>query len=445
MSTASCIALDLRLGSWHTAAAMSSLLSPKATVAARKPSHPNRFLTLPSLPDDERERENRAVGRGFSWLALGHIVNAACAWGRVALLARLGNSEMIGQLTLALAVCNPISTLADLGLSGSLISDAKRQYRLGDYLGLRLLTCGLAMLVIVVTAWMGGYDPTTARLVVLAGAIEGAQLPLHTWLYAAMEAPTSISALLHAATMVKAGVYLIARFILIIGIVSLLIPNWLATIVWVGVLTALVAGTLALSSPDVKGVQAYSTVSQLGFMIAALGTAVTSLSAGWFASLYQMVGHAFFQGLNFLLIGGIIHAVDTRDMRQMGGLRKRMPVTFILSIIYLITAIGLPPLPTFFSKELIISSIWASSSVFGSQSIVLGILIYIATGLTFAYALRYILMVFGGEESPYIKNVHVHESPKIMLIVASILAGLCLIFEFFGPLFRYFYASLNHG
>ena len=109
--------------------------------------------------------------RGFSWLALGNIVNAACAWGRVALLARLGNAEMIGQLTLALAVCNPIGTLADLGLSGSLISDANRQYRLRDYLGLRLLTCGLAMLVILVTAWAGGYDPATARLVVLAGLV----------------------------------------------------------------------------------------------------------------------------------------------------------------------------------------------------------------------------------------------------------------------------------
>ncbi len=109
--------------------------------------------------------------RGFSWLALGNIVNAACAWGRVALLARLGNAEMIGQLTLALAVCNPIGTLADLGLSGSLISDAKRQYRLRDYLGLRLLTCGLAMLVILATAWTGGYDPATARLVVLAGLV----------------------------------------------------------------------------------------------------------------------------------------------------------------------------------------------------------------------------------------------------------------------------------
>lgn len=109
--------------------------------------------------------------RGFSWLALGNIVNAACAWGRVALLARLGNAEMIGQLTLALAVCNPIGTLADLGLSGSLISDTTRQYRLRDYLGLRLFTCGLAMLVIFIIAWAGGYDPATARLVVLAGLV----------------------------------------------------------------------------------------------------------------------------------------------------------------------------------------------------------------------------------------------------------------------------------
>lgn len=109
--------------------------------------------------------------RGFSWLALGNIVNAACAWGRVALLARWGNAEMIGQLTLALAVCNPIGTLADLGLSGSLISDVNRQYRLRDYFGLRLWTCVLAMLVIIIVAWTGGYDPATARLVVLAGLV----------------------------------------------------------------------------------------------------------------------------------------------------------------------------------------------------------------------------------------------------------------------------------
>jgi len=127
--------------------------------------------TLDLSPDDECERENQAVRRGFSWLALGNIVNAACAWGRVALLARLGNAEMIGQLTLALAVCNPIGMLADLGLSGSLISDADRQYRVGDYLRLRLLTSGLAMLVIFMTAWAGGYEPAIARLVVMAGLV----------------------------------------------------------------------------------------------------------------------------------------------------------------------------------------------------------------------------------------------------------------------------------
>jgi O-antigen/teichoic acid export membrane protein len=141
------------------------------TKTARKPRQPSRQPTRASSPDDERKLENRAVRRGFSWLAAGNIVNAACAWGRVALLARLGNAEMIGQLTLALALCSPIGSLADLGLSGSLISDANRQYRLRDYLVLRLLACGLAMFAIVVTAWAGGYDPATARLVVLAGLI----------------------------------------------------------------------------------------------------------------------------------------------------------------------------------------------------------------------------------------------------------------------------------
>jgi len=115
------------------------------------------------------------VCKGVSWLAIGNIVNAACAWGRVALLARLGNAEMIGQLTLALAVCNPVRALADLGLSGALISDCNRQYRFRDYLSLRLLTCGLAMLVIVITAWASGYDPATARLVILAGLVVGSE------------------------------------------------------------------------------------------------------------------------------------------------------------------------------------------------------------------------------------------------------------------------------
>ena len=201
----------------------------------------------------------------------------------------------------------------------------------------------------------------TVGFLVLGGAIaKSAQLPMFTWLYSAMEAPTSVSALLHAATMVKAGIYLIARFILIAAtatpIIIALQPLWLPTVAWIGVLTALVGATLALTTPDIKGVLAYSTVSQLGFMMAALGSATTGTSSvGWFASLFHMMSHAFFEGLGFLLAGGIIHAIGTRDMRLMGGLRKAMPITFALALVMIITTSGLPPFAAFFSKGLVIT------------------------------------------------------------------------------------------
>ena len=177
-----------------------------------------------------------------------------------------------------------------------------------------------------------------------------------------MEAPTSVSALLHAATMVKAGIYLLARFILIATVAAPLIvalqPLWFPTVAWIGVLTAFVGATLAITTTDIKGVLAYSTVSQIGFMMAALGCAVAgAATVGWFASLFHMVSHAFFEGLGFLLAGGIIHALGTRDMRLMGGLRKAMPVTFMLMLIMVITTSGLPPFAAFFSKGLIISSV----------------------------------------------------------------------------------------
>jgi NADH:ubiquinone oxidoreductase subunit 5 (subunit L)/multisubunit Na+/H+ antiporter MnhA subunit len=178
---------------------------------------------------------------------------------------------------------------------------------------------------------------------VLGGAIsKSAQLPLQTWLFSAMEAPTSVSALLHAATMVKAGIFLVARFIFMVGPLVLTLPYWLPTVSSIGVLTAFIGATLALYSPDIKGVLAYSTVSQLGFMMAALGTVSLegAASLGWFASLFHMMSHAFFEGLGFLLAGGIIHALGTRDMRLMGGLRKLMPITFALSIIMIVTTSG---------------------------------------------------------------------------------------------------------
>ncbi len=271
---------------------------------------------------------------------------------------------------------------------------------------------------------------------VLGGAIaKSAQLPLFTWLYSAMEAPTSVSALLHAATMVKAGIYLLARFILIAAtaapIIIALQPLWLPTVAWIGVLTALVGATLALTTPDIKGVLAYSTVSQLGFMMAALGsfaagdTAVAS--SGWFASLFHMMSHAFFEGLGFLLAGGIIHALGTRDMRLMGGLRKAMPITFWLALVMIITTSGLPPFAAFFSKGLVITSITDAGNLLQI------ILIYATTAITFAYSLRFLKLIFLGKESEHLEKLHPHEAPKIMLIPAGVLAVACIVWGFLGP------------
>ena len=271
---------------------------------------------------------------------------------------------------------------------------------------------------------------------VLGGAIaKSAQLPLFTWLYSAMEAPTSVSALLHAATMVKAGIYLLARFILIFATAPALImalqPYWFPTVAWIGVLTAIVGATLALTTTDIKGVLAYSTVSQIGFMMAGLGAAATNaglIGDGWFASLFHMVSHAFFEGLGFLLAGGIIHALGTRDMRLMGGLRKAMPVTFALAVIMIITTSGLPPFAAFFSKGLIITS------VTDAGNLIQVILLYATAAITFAYVVRMLSLVFMGKESEHLVKQHPHEAPKVMLVPAAILAGLCIVWGLAEPL-----------
>jgi NADH-quinone oxidoreductase subunit L len=269
---------------------------------------------------------------------------------------------------------------------------------------------------------------TAVAFLVLGGAIaKSAQLPLHTWLYSAMEAPTSVSALLHAATMVKAGIYLVARVILILGPLAFSLPMWLPTVAWVGVLTAFIGATLALYTPDIKGVLAYSTISQLGFMMAALGAVSSHSDLGWFASLFHMMSHAFFEGLGFLLAGGIIHAIGTRDMRLMGGLRKVMPITFGLSIIMILTTSGLPPFAAFFSKGLIITSLTETGNLWQV------ILIYATTALTFAYSLRFVALTFMGKKSEHLEKLHPHEAPKIMLYPAAILAALCFVWGFVEP------------
>ena len=294
----------------------------------------------------------------------------------------------------------------------------------------------------------GGFDHELMVFVaflVLGGAIaKSAQLPLFTWLYSAMEAPTSVSALLHAATMVKAGIYLLARFILIFSvapaIIEVLQPLWFPIVAWIGVLTAIIGASLALTTTDIKGVLAYSTISQIGFMMAGLGAAVEgAASVGWFASLFHMVSHAFFEGLGFLLAGGIIHAIGTRDMRLMGGLKKTMPISFILMAIMIITTSGLPPFAAFFSKGLVITSVTEAGNLIQI------ILLYATTAITFAYSIRMFSLVFMGKESEHLKHQHVHEAPRIMLIPAMILAGFCIIWGISQPLIANFmHFELEH-
>jgi NADH-quinone oxidoreductase subunit L len=286
---------------------------------------------------------------------------------------------------------------------------------------------------------------------VLGGAIaKSAQLPLFTWLYSAMEAPTSVSALLHAATMVKAGIYLLARLILILSvapaIITALQPLWFPIVTWIGVLTAIIGATLALTTTDIKGVLAYSTISQIGFMMAGLGAAVDgAASVGWFASLFHMISHAFFEGLGFLLAGGIIHAIGTRDMRLMGGLRKTMPISFILMAIMIITTSGLPPFAAFFSKGLIITSVTDIAGITNLGNLLQIILLYATTAITFAYSVRMFSLVFMGKESEHLRKQHVHEAPKIMLIPAMVLAGLCIVWGLSQPLIASFmHFELEH-
>ena len=294
----------------------------------------------------------------------------------------------------------------------------------------------------------GGFNVelmVVVAFLVLGGAIaKSAQLPMFTWLYSAMEAPTSVSALLHAATMVKAGIYLLARFILIFSvapaIIEVLQPLWFPTVAWIGVLTAIIGASLALTTTDIKGVLAYSTISQIGFMMAGLGAAVEgAASVGWFASLFHMISHAFFEGLGFLLAGGIIHAISTRDMRLMGGLKKTMPISFILMAIMIITTSGLPPFAAFFSKGLIITSVTEAGNLIQI------ILLYATTAITFAYSVRMFSLVFMGKESEHLKKHHVHEAPRVMLIPAMILAGFCIIWGISQPLIANFmHFELEH-
>lgn len=256
---------------------------------------------------------------------------------------------------------------------------------------------------------------TTTGILILVGAMgKSAQVPLHVWLPDAMEGPSTVSALIHAATMVNAGVYLVARTYPIFSISS----TWLTTVGWVGVISALLAASIATVTMDIKRVLAYSTISQLGLMFAALGTGT---QGGWFASQFHLMSQGYFKALGFLAAGAIIHMLGTRNMEDMGGLRKRMPLTFIAFLFSTLALAGVPPFVGFWSKDLIISEL--SLANMNIQAM----LVLVVTILTSYYMFRALFKVFFGSESKMAQEKDLHEAPKIMTIPLMILSVCVLV------------------
>ncbi len=277
-----------------------------------------------------------------------------------------------------------------------------------------------------------------AGLGIFCGCVgKSAQFPLHVWLPDAMEGPTPVSALIHAATMVAAGVYLVGRFY------PVFTPEVLLVIACVGCITLFLAATIAITATDIKRVLAYSTVSQLGFMMLALGL------GGWLAGMMHLFTHAFFKSLLFLCSGSVIHACGTNEMPQMGGLRRKMPVTAITMLIgcLAIAGAGIPTvigLSGFRSKDFIIAqdlSFWKHNSGLG------GFFFYAAlvgAGMTAFYMFRLWYMTFFGNPRDGHVFHHAHESPRVMTVPLMILSLMAVIVAWniprthigLGPLLR---------
>ncbi|MBF8286977.1 MAG: nuoL [Candidatus Rokubacteria bacterium] len=286
----------------------------------------------------------------------------------------------------------------------------------------------------------GGTYLAIALLLFMGACGKSAQLPLFTWLPDAMEGPTPVSALIHAATMVTAGVYMVARCHKLFEMA----PLSLEIVAWVGGLTALFAASIGLAQTDIKRVLAYSTISQLGYMFAAVGV------GAYAAGIFHLVTHAFFKALLFLGAGSVIHGLHgEQDLRRMGGIAPRMLVTTVTFLVGAIGLAGIPPFAGFFSKDEILASAFHEGHVALWAVLLLGVL------LTAFYTARVVLLAFFG--SPRMSKEaahHIHESPAVMtlplvaLAVLTALAGIVGVPSSQGTAFARFLAPvlpLEHG
>lgn len=259
---------------------------------------------------------------------------------------------------------------------------------------------------------------TAITLLLFVGATgKSAQIPLFTWLPDAMAGPTPVSALIHAATMVTAGIYMVARS----NILFTLSPDTMEVVAVIGVLTALLAATIGLAQNDIKKVLAYSTISQLGYMFLALGV------GAYTGAVFHVMTHAFFKALLFLGAGSIIHAMSNeQDIRSMGGLKKRIPVTHLTFLLGTLAIVGFPGFSGFFSKDEILAHVF-------EHSVLLWVLGVAGAAMTTFYMFRlYFLVFYGSFRGTQEQEHHLHESPKSMTLPLVVLAALSVIGGFIG-------------
>jgi len=265
---------------------------------------------------------------------------------------------------------------------------------------------------------------TVAGIGVFIGCVgKSAQFPLHVWLPDAMEGPTPVSALIHAATMVAAGVYLVGRFY------AFFTPDALLVIAYTGGITLFIAGTIAVVMTDIKKVLAYSTVSQLGYMMLGLGV------GGWAAGLFHLLTHAFFKALLFLGSGSVIHGTGTQEMPQMGGLWRlnKMPITAVTMLIGVLAICGIPLFSGYYSKDAIVADalyFWHGDGSAGSghpQHILLFLLPTAGAAITAFYMFRLFFLTFAGEPRDHHVDEHAHESTAVMWVPLAVLAVFSVI------------------
>jgi NADH-quinone oxidoreductase subunit L len=274
-------------------------------------------------------------------------------------------------------------------------------------------------------------------LLIFGGAVgKSAQFPLHEWLPDAMAGPAPVSALIHAATMVKAGVVLVARVAPIFYFIAVANPSlgavsvqpFFMTVAWIGAFTAILAASQALVGFELKKILAYSTISQIGYMMLAVGVAGLSadFSMGLSAALYQLMSHAIFKACLFLMAGALIHASDSKYISDMGGMREKMKLTFAAFLIAVASLSGIPPFSGFWSKDAVLGAAWGAGQ-YGLFAVGA-----VTAGLTAFYSFRMLGLVFLGDRSKRLEQVEsqghlVHEPSPIMWVPYAILAGLTTV------------------